>query len=148
MYTFLVIIHSFVSLILIMVVLLQSGKGASMGAAFGGGGQTMFGARGQTTGIQKMTVGAAVLFMVLSVVLASLSSTGRSDLEDDRPPLGQEAGMMAPDEEAGDEAKKDEAIDEAKAEPAKKDEAKAEEAGMPAEKKAPAEKPAEEKKTP
>ncbi len=66
MYTLLVIIHSFVSLVLIMVVLLQSGKGASMGAAFGGGGQTMFGARGQTTGIQKMTVGAAVLFMVPS----------------------------------------------------------------------------------
>ena len=138
MYTLLVIIHSFVSLVLIMVVLLQSGKGASMGAAFGGGGQTMFGARGQTTGIQKMTVGAAVLFMVLSVALASLSSTGRSDLEGDRPPLGQEAGMMAPDEEAGDEAKKDEA----KAEPAKKDEAKAEPA------KKDEAKPAEDKKTP
>ena len=148
MYTLLVIIHSFVSLVLLMVVLLQSGKGASMGAAFGGGGQTMFGARGQTTGIQKMTVGAAVLFMVLSVALASLSSTGRSDLEGDRPPLGQEAGMMAPDEEAGDEAKKDEAKagpakkDEAKPGSAKKDEAKAEPANKDEAK------PAEDKKTP
>jgi preprotein translocase subunit SecG len=128
MYTFLVIVHSFVSLILIMVVLLQSGKGASMGAAFGGGGQTMFGARGQTTFIQKMTVGAAVLFMVLSVALASLSSRGQSDLDGDvQPPPGQEAGMM-PADDAADEGAADEAgmavpaVDEGKDE-AKDDEA-------------------------
>lgn len=98
MYTLFVVLHVFVSILLIMVVLLQPGKGASMGAAFGGGSQAMFGARGQTTFIQKLTAGMAVLFMVLSVVLAILSSRGRSALEDEYlPPPGQEAGML-PDE--------------------------------------------------
>ena len=119
MYTLLVILHVVVSLILIMVVLLQSGKGASMGAAFGGGSQAMFGARGQTTGIQKMTVGAAVLFMVLSVALASMSSSqGRSGLEDYVPPAaGHEAGMMPADDAEADKAKADQAdVDKAEVE--------------------------------
>ena len=110
MYTLFVVLHVTVSLILIMVVLLQSGKGASMGAAFGGGSQAMFGARGQTTGIQKMTVGAAILFMVLSVTLASMSSQSRSGLEDYVPPAeGQEAGMMPAEDAEADKAEADEA---------------------------------------
>jgi preprotein translocase subunit SecG len=133
MYTFLVIIHSFVSLILIMVVLLQSGKGASMGAAFGGGGQTMFGARGQTTFIQKLTVGAAILFMVLSVALASLSSQSESDLEGDQPPPGGEAGMMAPDEATEEEEAPAAAKPEAAAEDEESETEPAEEKKEPAE---------------
>jgi preprotein translocase subunit SecG len=99
MYTFFVILFVICSLFLIMVVLLQSGKGADMGAAFGGSSQTMFGARGQATFIQKLTVIAAVLFMTLSVVLASLSTRhGRSGLENEpTPPPGKEAGMQAPE---------------------------------------------------
>ncbi len=141
MYTLLVILHVVVSLILIMVVLLQSGKGASMGAAFGGGSQAMFGARGQTTGIQKMTVGAAVLFMVLSVALASMSSQGRSGLEDYVPPAaGHEAGMMPAEDAAADKAKADQAVvDKADVEEATDEEATDEEA----DKEKPAEEPAD-----
>jgi preprotein translocase subunit SecG len=110
MYTFLVVIHVLVSVMLIMVVLLQSGKGAGMGAAFGGGSQTLFGARGQTTFMHKLTAGMAVLFMILSVALATLSASSQSALEDEElPPPGQEAGMVpdeAPKEEGA--AKSDE----------------------------------------
>lgn len=74
MYTFIVVVHLIVCLILIAIVLLQAGKGAEMGAAFGGSSQTIFGSRGATTFLSKVTVGAAVLFMVTSM---SLSILGR-----------------------------------------------------------------------
>jgi preprotein translocase subunit SecG len=118
MYTFIVVVHVLVSVLLIMVVLLQSGKGAGMGAAFGGGSQTLFGARGQTTFMHKLTAGMAILFMALSVVLATLSASTQSALEQEElPPPGQEAGMV-PDEQpkeegaAKDEAKEEEESDE------------------------------------
>jgi preprotein translocase subunit SecG len=112
MYTFLVVLHVLVSVMLIMVVLLQSGKGAGMGAAFGGGSQTLFGARGQTTFMHKLTAGMAVLFMTLSVVLATMSASGQSALEEEEvPPPGQEAGMV-PDEEAKEEAAEEDEAEE------------------------------------
>jgi preprotein translocase subunit SecG len=73
MYIFIVIIHVIVCLILMGVVLLQAGKGAEMGAAFGGSSQTIFGSRGAATFLSKLTVGAAVLFMVTSLTLSILS---------------------------------------------------------------------------
>ena len=119
MYTLIVVIHVLVSVILIMVVLLQSGKGAGMGAAFGGGSQTLFGARGQTTFMHKLTAGMAILFMTLSVVLATLSASSQSALEDEElPPPGQEAGMVPDKEEGAKEegAAKEEAAEEEPAE--------------------------------
>ncbi|MBI3803824.1 MAG: preprotein translocase subunit SecG [Nitrospirae bacterium] len=73
MYIFVVIIHLIVCLILMGVVLLQAGKGAEMGAAFGGSSQTIFGSRGAATFLSKLTVGAAVLFMITSLTLSILS---------------------------------------------------------------------------
>jgi len=71
---FLTILHVMVSLFLIAVVLLQSGKGAEMGASFGSSGsQSVFGAGGGTTFLSKMTTGAAVVFMLTSLTLAYLS---------------------------------------------------------------------------
>jgi preprotein translocase subunit SecG len=71
MTTLLVIIHVIVCLALIMIVLLQTGKGADMGAAFGGGGsQTLFGASGASTFLTKATTAAAVIFMLTSLILA------------------------------------------------------------------------------
>lgn len=94
MHTFLVVIHVLASIFLILVVLLQQGKGAGMGAAFGGSTQTLFGGRGRATPLQKMTAVMAFLFMALSVALASLSTQERSDLADEgQPPPAQEAGM-------------------------------------------------------
>jgi len=79
MTTFLIIIHVIVSLFLIAVILLQSGKGAELGAAFGGGSShTLFGSRGAATFLNKMTTVAAVVFMLTSLTLAVVTSKGGS----------------------------------------------------------------------
>lgn len=70
----LTILHVFVSLFLIAVVLLQSGKGAEMGASFGSSGsQSVFGAGGGTSFLSKLTTSAAVIFMLTSLTLAYIS---------------------------------------------------------------------------
>src|SRR2546428_10947462 len=71
----LIIVHIFVCLVLICVVLLQSGKAADLAGAFGGGGsQTALGSRGAATVLTKATTIAAVLFMITSLSLAILGS--------------------------------------------------------------------------
>jgi len=71
---FLTILHILVSFFLVAVVLLQSGKGAEMGASFGSSGsQSVFGAGGGTSFLSKMTTGAAVIFMLTSLTLAYIS---------------------------------------------------------------------------
>jgi preprotein translocase subunit SecG len=72
-------LHVLVCLILILVVLLQSGKGADLAGAFGGGAtQTAFGSRGPASFLSKVTPGAAILFMVTSIALSGLSTAGAS----------------------------------------------------------------------
>ena len=67
----LVILHVIVSVALIAIVLLQSGKGAEMGASFGASGsQSVFGAGGGSTFMSKLTTGAAIIFMLTSLTLA------------------------------------------------------------------------------
>jgi len=79
MITFLTIIHVAACFALIAVVLLQSGKGAEMGASFGSSGsQSVFGASGGTTFLSKVTTGAAVIFMLTSLSLAYFSSQSGS----------------------------------------------------------------------
>jgi preprotein translocase subunit SecG len=73
-----VFIHLAVCLALILIVLLQKGKGASMGAAFGGSSQTVFGSAGASSFLQKITVAAAVVFMFTSLTLALLFGRGAS----------------------------------------------------------------------
>ena len=71
---FLTILHIIVSFILIGVVLLQSGKGAEMGASFGSSGsQSVFGASGGSNVLTKVTTSAAVIFMLTSLLLAYVS---------------------------------------------------------------------------
>jgi preprotein translocase subunit SecG len=70
MYTTIVVLHLIVCLFLIFIILIQSSKGAEMGAAFGGSSQTLFGSRGAATFLSKMTTVAAILFMVTSLTLA------------------------------------------------------------------------------
>ncbi len=75
------IVHVLVSLFLILIVLLQTGKGADIGAAFGGGSsQTLFGSAGPGGFLTKITTGVAVIFMITSIGLAYLYShhTGAS----------------------------------------------------------------------
>ena len=78
--TILIIVHVIVCVALIMIVLLQTGKGADMGAAFGGGGsQTLFGSTGASTFLSKATTGAAIIFMLTSLALAYMSSHRTAD---------------------------------------------------------------------
>lgn len=69
MHAFIVTIHLLVCFALIGIVLLQQGKGADMGAAFGGSSQTLFGSSGATTFLGKMTAAAATVFMLTSLGL-------------------------------------------------------------------------------
>ncbi|MGB0910658.1 MAG: preprotein translocase subunit SecG [Nitrospirales bacterium] len=73
MYTLTVVIHLIVCFLMIAAILLQAGKGAEIGAAFGGSSQTVFGSRGPGTFLSKVTVGAAIVFMLSSLSLALLS---------------------------------------------------------------------------
>ena len=70
MTTVFIILHILICFLIIGVVLLQAGKGAEIGAAFGGSSQTLFGSRGAGTFLSKVTTGAAILFMVTSLVLS------------------------------------------------------------------------------
>ena len=77
MYTLIVILHVIVSVALILVILLQTGKGSDIGAVFGGGSsQTLFGSTGPTSFLSKLTAGAAIIFMLTSLFLAYFSGTG------------------------------------------------------------------------
>jgi preprotein translocase subunit SecG len=73
MYTLAVSIHLIVCFLMIVSILLQAGKGAEIGASFGGASQTVFGSRGAGTFLSKVTVGTAIIFMLSSLSLALLS---------------------------------------------------------------------------
>lgn len=73
MNTPLIVFHYFICTFLIVLILLQAGKGADIGAAFGGASQTVFGGRGPATFLSKLTTVAAVLFLITSISLAQMS---------------------------------------------------------------------------
>lgn len=96
----LVILHVVVCFMLIMIVLLQTGKGADMGAAFGGGSsQTLFGSTGASTFLSKATTIAAIVFMLTSLGLAYMSSnrSGSSIMMDTKAPIEQKTAPVMPD---------------------------------------------------
>ncbi|MFV0438428.1 MAG: preprotein translocase subunit SecG [Desulfopila sp.] len=72
--TLLTIAHVVVCLFLVGVVLLQHGKGADIGATFGGSSQSLFGTEGPLPLLNKVTTAAAIIFMLTSVSLAYLST--------------------------------------------------------------------------
>src|SRR5690242_7483860 len=67
------VIHILVSLGLILVVLLQTGKGAEMGAVFGGSSSTIFGSSGAGNFLTRLTTGMAIVFMITSLTLGYFS---------------------------------------------------------------------------
>lgn len=73
MYTLIVIVHVFICFLMIGAILLQSGKGAEIGASFGGSSQTVFGSRGPANFLSKLTVVVAAIFMLTSFTLAILA---------------------------------------------------------------------------
>jgi preprotein translocase subunit SecG len=87
-------LHVVVCVMLIMIVLLQTGKGADMGAAFGGGSsQTLFGSAGPVSFLNKLTTMVAVVFMLTSLTLAFMSTqSGVKTVVDEVP--AQEAPMV------------------------------------------------------
>ena len=94
------IAHTLIALLIIVLVLLQRGKGADAGAAFGAGASgTVFGARGSSSFFSRATAVCATLFFVSSLTLAYLSSQGsatpRSLLED--APIVEEEVQTAPE---------------------------------------------------
>jgi len=72
--TLLTIAHVIVCLFLVGIVLLQHGKGADIGATFGGSSQSLFGTEGPLPLLNKITTAAAIIFMLTSVTLAYLST--------------------------------------------------------------------------
>mgnify|MGYP001236350762 CR=1 FL=1 len=99
MYTALTILHIIVAFFMVGVILLQSGKGAEIGAAFGGSSQTVFGARGASTMLSRLTAIAATIFMVTSLTLAIMSKQKNyaSTLGLDKPVPAQTAPAAAPE---------------------------------------------------
>jgi preprotein translocase subunit SecG len=72
--TFVLVVHIFISLALIALVLVQRGKGADMGAAFGAGASnTVFGSKGSGNFMTRLTAGLATAFFVTSLILAFLA---------------------------------------------------------------------------
>ena len=75
-----IILHVIVCIVLILTVLLQAGKGANMGAVFGGSSQTVFGSSGPGTFLGKMTTVVAIIFMLTSFSLSYTASRKGSSL--------------------------------------------------------------------
>lgn len=75
MYQLILIIHVFTAVSIITLVLVQQGKGATVGAAFGSGAsQTVFGSRGSGSFLLRITIGFAVIFFATSVGLNYIAS--------------------------------------------------------------------------
>lgn len=91
MQTLISIIHILMCFVLIAVVLLQAGKGANMGAAFGGSSQTVFGSSGPGTFLSKMTTAVAVVFMLTSLVLSHPAFQGATSVVKGARPAAEKA---------------------------------------------------------
>jgi preprotein translocase subunit SecG len=83
--TIIIILHIVVCFALILIVLLQAGKGAEMGAAFGGSSQTLFGSAGAMGFLSKLTTVAAVVFMITSLLLTYTSTRRASTVIKEKP---------------------------------------------------------------
>ena len=96
METLLIIVHVLVCLFLIGIVLLQQGKGADIGATFGGSSQSLFGTEGPVPLLNKITTFSAVVFMVTSISLAYIASKSGSGSVMSSLPGGDEATVEQP----------------------------------------------------
>ena len=91
MVTILVILHVLICIGLIIGILLQSGKGADLGAAFGGSSQTLFGSVGAVPFLNKLTSAVAIAFMITSLSLAFVASRApRSSVMEGKAKTSQE----------------------------------------------------------
>jgi preprotein translocase subunit SecG len=101
MYSIFIVLHVIISVVLCVVVLLQSSKGGGLAGAFGGAGapQQIFGTRGMTTLLHKMTIYCAVGFFITSAVLFAMTAQRgqeRASLIQQRAQSGELPGEAAP----------------------------------------------------
>lgn len=96
MYGVVTAIHVFACLFLIGVVLLQQGKGADMGAVFGGSSSTIFGSGGAGNFLTRLTTGMAIVFMLTSLTLTYASARRLGSTVFDSAPLPEPPPLEAP----------------------------------------------------
>ena len=101
------VVHVIACVILVLVVLLQAGKGADMGAVFGGASSTIFGSSGAGNFLTRLTTGAAIVFMTTSLALTYVGSHGghstimpESGMPKTGPAPAADAGAAGDDEAA------------------------------------------------
>ena len=92
----LTIFHVVVAISLILFVLLQAGKGAGIGAAFGGSSETLFGTSGPAGLMGKLTTAAAILFMVTSLLLSFFGARSQTGSIVPSTPLRSQPQSSAP----------------------------------------------------
>jgi preprotein translocase subunit SecG len=101
MYTAITIIHVLACIFLALVVLLQTGKGADMGAVFGGSSSTVFGSSGAGNFLTRLTTATAIVFMLTSISLTYLSARKTTATVFDSAPV-ENVPQSAPAEKAPD----------------------------------------------
>ncbi len=97
MHTVVILIHIVACLALILIVLLQTGRGAEMGAAFGGASQTLFGGTGGATFLGKLTTAAAVVFMLTCLGLSYFAAGPQTKSIMENVPAQQPEGPALPE---------------------------------------------------
>jgi len=90
------ILHVIVSIGLILVVLLQTGKGAEVGAVFGGSSATIFGSSGAGNFLTRLTTGMAVVFMITCLTLGYFAGKKPTETIFDNRAPGAQPGAAAP----------------------------------------------------
>lgn len=80
MQTLVTVIHVLTCVLLVLVVLIQSGKGAEISTSFGGSSQTVFGSSGGANFFTRFTSAAAAIFMVTSVALTLMSGQSKKSV--------------------------------------------------------------------
>ena len=98
MHALVIVIHLIACFSLVLIVLLQSGKGQNMGSMVGGGGgsQTLFGSSGASSFLTKATTAVAVVFMLTSLTLAYVSKSGQESVISDYLPATQQEEQQVP----------------------------------------------------
>ena len=133
-----IIVHLIVCFALIAIVLLQTGKGADMGAVFGGAGnQTLFGNTGASTFLGKATTAAAIIFMLTSLTLAYISKSGDESVVSNVPAASEQTQSLPATGEATSDQNQDQAAQQSGEKAAKQSETDAQPSPAPASQPAP-----------
>ena len=133
-----IILHLVVCFALIAIVLLQTGKGADMGAVFGGAGnQTLFGNTGASTFLGKATTAAAIIFMLTSLTLAYISKSGDESVVSNVPAATEQTQSLPATGEATSDQNQDQAAQQSGEKAAKQSETDAQPSPAPASQPAP-----------